>query len=229
MKISVIVPVFNEEKFILETLKKVNLQKKNYNLEIIVIDDCSIDETCKKIEENANLYDHFIKNEKNIGKGGSLRRGFSKASGEILLIQDADYEYDPNEYSKLLEPFEKYNADLVLGSRFKGSGAKRIIYFSHQIANKILTFLCNLALNKNFSDVETGYKVFKKKILSQINLEQNDFGIEIEMIIKFAKLNLKIYEVGINYNGRTYNEGKKINFKDGIKALYLIFFYIFKS
>ena len=229
MKISVVIPVFNEEKFILETLKKVNVQKKFYDIEIIIVDDCSTDNTNNIIRENKELFDHIIRNDKNIGKGGSLKVGFAKAEGEIILIQDADYEYDPNEYSKLLEPFEKYEADVVLGSRFKGSGAKRIIYFSHQIANKFLTFLCNLLLNKNFSDVETGYKVFKKNILSTINLEQNDFGIEIEMIMKFSKLDLKIYEVGINYNGRTYKEGKKISLKDGIKALFLIFLYSLKK
>ena len=229
MKISIIVPVFNEEKFIIETLKKINFQKKLFDIEVIVIDDCSTDNTYKLIQENPNLYDKIIKNDKNIGKGASLRNGFSNASGELILIQDADTEYDPDEYSKLIEPFKKFNADVVLGSRFKGSGAKRIIYFTHQIANKLLTFLCNLLLNKNFSDVETGYKVFRKEILEKIKLEQNDFGIEIEMIMKFSKLNLKIYEVGINYNGRTYKEGKKINLKDGLKALYLIFFYILKK
>ncbi len=229
MKISVVIPVFNEEKFIIETLKKVNNQKRFYDIEIIIIDDCSTDNTNNIINENKELFDHLIRNDKNLGKGGSLKVGFEKAVGDIILIQDADYEYDPNEYSKLLKPFKEFGADIVLGSRFKGSGAKRIIYFSHQIANKFLTFLCNLFLNKNFSDVETGYKVFKKNILSNINLEQNDFGIEIEMIMKFSKLNLKIYEVGINYNGRTYNEGKKINFVDGIKALYLIFLYFIKK
>ncbi len=229
MKISIIIPVFNEEKFIIETLKKINIQKKFHDIEIIVVDDCSTDNTNNLIKENHELFDQLIINDKNLGKGGSLKVGFAKAQGEIILIQDADTEYDPNEYSKLLEPFEKYDADVVLGSRFKGSGAKRIIYFSHQIANKFLTFLCNLLLNKNFSDVETGYKVFKRNILSNVKLEQNDFGIEIEMIMKFSKLNLKIYEVGINYNGRTYNEGKKINFIDGIKALYLIFLYFIRK
>ncbi len=229
MEISVIVPVYNEENFIIETLKKINLQKENFNIEIIVVDDCSTDNSYELLEKNKNLYDQLIRNERNMGKGETLRNGFENATGQLILIQDADNEYDPNEYPKLIEPFEKFNADVVLGSRFKGSGAKRIIYFSHQVANKFLTFLCNIILNKNFSDVETGYKIFKKEILNKIKLEQKDFGIEIEMIMKFSKLNLKIYEVGINYNGRTYNEGKKINFKDGIKALYLIFYYIFKK
>jgi len=144
------------------------------------------------------------------------------------LLQDCDLEYDPEEYAKLIEPFTKYNADVVLGSRFKGSGSKRIIYFTNHIANKFLTFLANLLLNRNFSDIETGYKVINKKKLDLINLEQNRFGIEIELIMKLSKTNSKIYEVGINYNGRTYEEGKKIKFIDGVIAVYLIFYYFFK-
>lgn len=229
MKISVVIPVFNEKNFIISTLNKINKQKNDLNIEIIVIDDCSNDGTYELLIENKHLYDLIIKNEKNSGKGASLRKGFKKTTGDIILIQDADYEYDPDEYKKLLEPFNKYGADVVLGSRFKGSGGKRIIYYTHQIANKFLTFMCNILLNKNFSDVETGYKVFKKEILNNIDLEQNDFGIEIELVIKLSKQNTKIYEVGINYNGRTYEEGKKINLKDGLKALYLIFYYRFKK
>jgi glycosyltransferase involved in cell wall biosynthesis len=229
MKISVVVPVFNEKKFIISTLKKINKQKDELNIEIIVIDDCSNDGTYDLLIENKNLYDLLIKNQKNSGKGASLRRGFENATGDIILIQDADYEYDPDEYKKLIEPFLKYDADVVLGSRFKGSGGKRIIYFTHQVANKFLTLICNILLNKNFSDVETGFKVFKKETLSNLLLEQNDFGIEIELIVKLSKQNNKIYEVGINYNGRTYEEGKKINFKDGLKALFLIFYYRLKK
>ena len=228
MKVSVIIPVFNEEKFVLQTLEEVNKQKKNFNLEIIIIDDCSTDNTLKIIENNSNLFDKFIKNEKNYGKGKSIILGIKEATGALILLQDCDLEYDPEEYTKLIEPFTKYDADVVLGSRFKGSGSKRIIYYTNHIANKFLTFLANILLNRNFSDIETGYKVINKKKLDLINLEQNRFGIEIELIVKLSKANSKIYEVGINYNGRTYEEGKKIKFIDGVVALYLIFYYFFK-
>ena len=228
MKISVIIPVFNEEKFVLQTLEEVNKQKKDFNLEIIIIDDFSTDSTLKIIEDNSNLFDKFIKNEKNYGKGKSIISGIKEATGDLILLQDCDLEYDPKEYAKLIEPFTKYNADVVLGSRFKGSGAKRIIYFTNHIANKFLTFLANLLLNRNFSDIETGYKVINKKKLDLINLEQNRFGIEIELIMKLSRTDSKIYEVGINYNGRTYDEGKKIKFIDGVIAVYLIFYYFFK-
>jgi glycosyltransferase involved in cell wall biosynthesis len=228
MKVSVIIPVFNEEKFVLQTLQEVNKQKKNFNLEIIIIDDCSTDNTLKIIENNSNLFDKFIKNEKNYGKGKSIILGIKEATGALILLQDCDLEYDPQEYTKLIKPFTKYDADVVLGSRFKGSGSKRIIYYTNHIANKFLTFLANILLNRNFSDIETGYKVINKKKLDLINLEQNRFGIEIELIMKLSKANSKIYEVGINYNGRTYEEGKKIKFIDGVVALYLIFYYFFK-
>jgi len=228
MKISVIIPVFNEEKFVLQTLEEVNKQKKNFNLEVIIIDDFSTDNTLRIIEDNPNLFDKFIKNEKNYGKGKSIILGIKEATGDLILLQDCDLEYDPEEYKKLIEPFTKYDADVVLGSRFKGSGAKRIIYFTNHIANKFLTFLANLLLNRNFSDIETGYKVIKKKKLDLIKLEQNRFGIEIELIMKLSRIDSKIYEIGINYNGRTYNDGKKIKFIDGVIATYLIFYYFFK-
>lgn len=229
MKISVIIPVFNEENFILNTLKNVQLQKHKFDLEIIVIDDKSTDKTLEILTNNSNLYDKLVKSSSNLGKGNALKLGFENCTGEIILIQDADQEYDPNQYDKLIEPFEKFGADFVLGSRFRSEGYRRVIYYSHELANKFLTFICNILLNKNFTDIETGYKVFKKNLLSNIQLTRNDFGIEIELVMKLSKISKKIYEIGINYNGRSYEEGKKIALKDGLIALYLLIYFAFRS
>ena len=148
MKISIVIPVFNEEKFIIETLNNIQFQKKKFDLEIIVVDDKSTDNTLNLLKNNENLYDKLIENESNLGKGNALKKGFQSSSGEIILIQDADNEYNPDQYEKLIEPFEKLNADFVLGSRFRSEGYRRVIYFSHELANKFLTFICNLLLNK---------------------------------------------------------------------------------
>jgi glycosyltransferase involved in cell wall biosynthesis len=225
MKISVIIPVYNEENFILKTLEKVNEQKKNFELEIIVVDDKSKDRTVEKIKNNYALYDLLIENDINQGKGAAIKKGLDKASGDAILIQDADFEYDPDDYSKLILAFKNFNADVVLVSRFKGSQPKKIIYYSHQVANKILTMICNILTNRNFSDIETGYKLIRRSTLKEINISRNDFGIEIELIMKLAKIKCKIFEVGISYNGRSYDEGKKIQFKDFLIAIYLLFKY----
>lgn len=229
MKISVIIPVFNEENFILNTLKNVQLQKQKFDLEIIVIDDKSTDNTLDILTNNSELYDKLVKSSSNLGKGNALKLGFENSTGEIILIQDADQEYDPGQYDKLIEPFEKFGADFVLGSRFRSEGYRRVIYYSHELANKFLTFICNILLNKNFTDIETGYKVFKKKLISNMQLTRNDFGIEIELVMKLSKVSKKIYEIGINYNGRSYEEGKKIALKDGLIALYLLIYFAFRS
>ena len=226
-KISVIIPCYNEKNTILEILKRVKLQKENFNLEVIVSDDGSRDGTLDFLKKREDLYDLLLLSDKNSGKGAAIKRGIEKASGKIILIQDADLEYNPNDYDKLIRPFLENDADVVFGSRFMGSSAHRLIYYSHRIANLIITNLVNLLTNINFSDVETGYKVFKKSLLRDIKLVENSFGIEIEITMKFARIKAKIFEVGISYNGRSYNEGKKITIKDAFIAIYLIFKYFF--
>jgi glycosyltransferase involved in cell wall biosynthesis len=227
MKVSVIIPCYNEDKTILEVLTKVNNQKNKFNLEIIICDDGSKDKTISIIEEHDNLYDKFIKLEQNSGKGIAIQKAIAQCSGDIILFQDADLEYDPDDYEKMIEPFFSKNADVVYGSRFHGSAAHRLIYFSHRLGNFFLTLLTSIMTNINFSDVETGYKAFKSQVLKNIILKEKSFGIEIEITMKIAKLKVKIYEVGISYNGRTYAEGKKITMKDGFIAVFLIFKYFF--
>ena len=229
MKISVIIPCFNEDQTILPILKKVNLEKKNFDLEIIISDDGSYDETKNILKANTHLYDKLIISSTNKGKGHALRKGINQATGKIIIFQDADLEYNPSDYTELIKPFLNDSADVVYGTRFISSRARRIIYFTNKVANFLLTTLVNIFTNKNFSDVETGYKLFKKDIIKDIILHENSFGIEIELTMKISKLNLKIFEVGISYNGRTYAEGKKITFKDGLIAILLIFKYFFLS
>ncbi len=225
MKVSVIIPSFNEEKTIIKLLNNVNRQKKKFDLEIIVSDDGSNDNTKKLLKENKSLFDNLVENSKNEGKGAALKKGIEVASGDIILFQDADLEYNPEDYDRLLKPFFNSNADVVYGSRFSGSSAHRVIYYSHRVANFLITSLVNIFTNINFSDVETGYKVFKRSIIENISLKEKSFGIEIEITMKISKIRSKIFEVGISYNGRTYSEGKKITIKDAFIAVYLIFKY----
>lgn len=225
MKISIIIPTYNEERYILQTLQKVNDQRSKFDLEIVISDDASTDQTMSLLHNNKNLYDKLINNKRNQGKGSALRNGFINCSGDIIIIQDADLEYNPEEFSDLIEPFLKTDADIVYGSRFLGNKTKRILYFKNRVANYFLTLLVNIFTNLNFTDVETGYKAFKKEILKEIQLKENSFTFEIEFTMKIAKLKKKIYEVGISYNGRTVEEGKKIKLKDGFLALYCIIKY----
>ena len=221
---SIIIPVFNEEKTIKLILDKV-LEQKEYDKEIIVIDDCSTDKTKLLIENEYSDKVKLISNNQNYGKGYCIRKGIEIVNGDITLIQDADLEYDPTDYKKILTPLLDGRADVVFGSRFLGDGEKRVLYFWHRVGNFILTLLSNSLSNLNLTDMEVGYKAFKTKILKEIKLNENRFGFEPEITAKIAKKKLKIFEVGIKYYGRTYLEGKKINWKDGISAIYCILKY----
>ena len=227
MKLSIIIPVYNEKDYILSVLEKVNKQKDKFNLEIIVTDDGSIDGTADLIKNNKHLYNKAIFNKKNEGKGSAIKECLNHVTGDYVLIQDADLEYNPDEYINLVSPIINYNAEIVFGSRFKGGQPERVLYFKNRVANFILSLLVSILTDINFSDVETGYKLIKTSKLKSLNLNEKSFGIEIEIVMKLAKTNSNFYEVGISYHGRTYEEGKKIRFIDGIVALYKIFYYKF--
>ena len=231
-KLSIIIPCFNEKRTIGIILERINKSLKNYqisNYEIIIVDDSSSDGTrniLKDFEnkEKINLYFH----ETNLGKGAAIQTALKYITGDITIIQDADLEYDPFDYNKLLVPFFEANADVVYGSRFLGGGKYvRIHFFWHYLANKILTFICNLFINLNLTDMETGYKVFKTSSLKSIKLVEKTFSFEPEVTIKLSKKNYKFFEVPITYNGRSYEEGKKIGLKDAFIALKSIIFYSF--
>jgi glycosyltransferase involved in cell wall biosynthesis len=216
MKLSVVIPVYNERETILEIynrVKAVDLDK-----EIIFVDDCSTDgsrEILQAInEEGTKVFFH----DRNRGKGAALRTGFAQVTGEIVIIQDADLEYDPSQYPKLTRPILEGKADVVYGSRFVTGDYRRVLYFWHMVGNTFLTLLSNMMTNLNLTDIETCYKVFRREVLEKISIEENRFGFEPEITAKIAKLNVRIYEVGISYSGRTYLEGKKIGWKDGFSA-----------
>ena len=225
MKISVIIPCYNEEKTIEKIVNKI-LDLKDLDLEIIIIDDNSTDSSKNIIETKLkNKVHKVINNNFNSGKGYSIRKGIEYASGEFILIQDADLEYDPNDYYKILEPLKSKVADVVYGSRFIGSDKKRVLYFWHTLGNKFLTLFSNIFTNLNLTDMEVGYKAFKSEILKDIDLKENRFGFEPEVTAKISKKNLQIYEVGISYFGRKYVDGKKITWKDGFSAIRCIIKY----
>ena len=246
MKLSVVIPVYNERQTVAEVLHRVqDIDLHGVDKEIIVVDDGSTDGTRRLLEQIVNVRTtadvrtmklgesdrelpvsniRVLFLEKNQGKGAALRRGFREVKGDVIIVQDADLEYDPDNFPALLEPIEKDMADVVYGSRFLG-GPHRVLYFWHSLGNRILTLLSNIFTNLNLTDVETGYKMFRREILEGIEIEENRFGVEPELTAKIARKRCRVYEVPISYYGRTYAEGKKIGWKDGVKALYCILRY----
>jgi glycosyltransferase involved in cell wall biosynthesis len=222
MRLSVVIPCYNERDTIAAILDAVRAAPWPA-MEIIVVDDCSGDGTRELLQgELAGHYDRLILHPVNQGKGAAIRSGFAVASGDVVLVQDADLEYDPQEYPKLLAPIVADKADVVFGSRFMGGEPHRVLYFWHRIANGLLTVMSNAFTNLNLTDMETCYKVFRREVIAQIRIEENRFGFEPEITAKVARLGCRIYEVGISYYGRTYAEGKKIGWKDGVRALWCI-------
>jgi glycosyltransferase involved in cell wall biosynthesis len=229
MKLSVVIPVYNEQDTIKDLVTQV--QAVNIDKEIVLVDDCSKDNTRDRLKElevepNIRVFYH----EKNQGKGAALRTGFKQATGDVVIIQDADLEYDPQEYPKLLKPIVDGKADVVFGSRFAGGDSHRVLYFWHSLGNRFLTLMSNMFTDLNLTDMETCYKMFRREVIQGINIKENRFGFEPEITAKVARMKLngrrlRIYEVGISYSGRTYEEGKKIGWKDGVRAIWCILKY----
>lgn len=226
MLLSIVMPVYNEKDTLTEIIKRVLAAPVSIERELILVDDCSKDGThdvypqLPKLFPNANI--RLIKHAVNQGKGAALRTGFAEARGDIVMIQDADLEYDPQDYPLLLRPILDGRADVVYGSRFVGGAAHRVLYFWHYMGNKFLTLLSNMCTNLNLTDMETCYKVFRGEVLRNMRLRSNRFGIEPELTAKVARGRWRVYEVGISYSGRSYEEGKKITWRDGMRAIYCI-------
>jgi len=223
--LSVVIPCYNERNTIERVVHSVR-DAPVAGLEIIVVDDLSTDGTREILQKlPPGLIDHIVYHSKNCGKGAALRTGFNRARGDFVVVQDADLEYDPNEYPQLLEPLLADRADVVIGSRFMGGRPHRVVYFWHMVGNNLLTLFSNMLTNLNLTDVETCYKMFRREIIQSINSEEDRFGFEPEIIAKIAKRRCRIFEIGISYYGRTYEEGKKTDWRDGIRAIYAIIKY----
>ena len=225
MNLSVIIPCFNELNSIEKVVQSV-IDVTGPDGEIIIVDDCSTDGTRALLEQNIDgKLARVIYQDKNQGKGAALRTGFAAATNDIVIVQDADFEYDPRDYPVMIEPILDNQADVVYGSRFKGNRPHRVLYFWHRMGNGLLTFMSNMFTNLNLTDMETGYKAFRREVIQSITIEEDRFGFEPEITAKIARGQYRIYEVGIGYFGRTYDEGKKIGWKDGMWAIWCILKY----
>ena len=229
MKLSVVMPVYNEQRTLQAVIERV--LSAGLEVELLCVDDGSTDASRQILADLQSQYPHmkvFVQ-PKNMGKGAALRRGIQEATGDYVIIQDADLEYDPNDYPLLLGPLESGQADVVYGSRFMGSGPHRVLYYWHSVGNWLLTLLSNMITNLNMTDMETCYKAFRREVIQSIPLEEDRFGFEPEVTVKIAKRGLRVFEVGISYSGRTYAEGKKIGWKDGVRALWCLVKYGLKE
>ncbi len=225
MKVSIVIPCYNEKATIKEIIERVK-QAPIKNKEIIVVDDASTDGSKELLQNDlSKQVDRVVYHPENRGKGAALRSGFDAATGDVVVVQDADLEYDPQEIAILLEPILKDQADVVFGSRFLGGRPHRVVYFWHMVGNRFLTLLSNMLTNINLTDMETCYKMFRKEVYKSIRIEENRFGFEPEITAKVAQLKCRIYEVGISYYGRTYDQGKKIGWRDGFRAIWVILKY----
>ena len=226
--LSVVIPCFNEQRTVQKCIERVlDIESNELKLEIICVDDCSTDDSYRILTSLAGQHKQLkiLQHTRNRGKGAALKTGLREVTGEIVAIQDADLEYNPQDLKRLIQPILSDEADVILGSRFASTGTHRVLYFWHSLGNKWLTLLSNMFTDLNLTDMECGYKIFRRELIEQISIQESRFGVEPELVAKIAHLRPRIFEVGISYAGRTYAEGKKIGFKDGLRALYCIFHY----